>query len=146
MVKRLSTCSKLLFTTIVVSEIEPHISKYSFNGVFIPQLFVSNLMSISCPWIHPSYLSYLYQVFDLRHCYEEMQRQAREACVAVAAQTAAVRGIYNYSAPHTCTYMYMCLCILGLGRRLQNNIRSFVSKNEQIFEGSHVFLSMLLLP
>ena len=62
---------------------------------------------ISSPWIHPSYLSYLYQVFDLRHCYEEMQRQAREACVAVAAQTAAVRGIYNYSAPHTCTYMYM---------------------------------------
>ena len=29
---------------------------------------------------------------------------------------------------------------LGLGRRLQNNIRSFVSKNKRIFESSHVFL------
>ena len=66
----------------------------------------------SSPWIHPSHLlSYIYQVFDLRHCYEEMQRQAREACVAVAAQTAAVRGIsYIYSTVHTCTYMYTCTC------------------------------------
>lgn len=31
-------------------------------------------------------------MFDLRHCYEEMQKQAHEACVAVAKQTAAVRG------------------------------------------------------
>ena len=28
----------------------------------------------------------------MRHCYEEMQKQAHEACVAVAKQTAAVRG------------------------------------------------------
>ena len=33
--------------------------------------------------------------------------------------------------------------ILGLGRRLQNNIQS---KNKQIFKGAHVFLSKLLLP
>ena len=32
------------------------------------------------------------QVFDLRHCYAEMQKQAAEACAAVAAQIAAVRG------------------------------------------------------
>jgi len=31
-------------------------------------------------------------VFDLHQCYEEMQKQAAEACAAVAAQTAAVRG------------------------------------------------------
>ena len=43
------------------------------------------------PNIHTVVTVFL-QVFDLRHCYEEMQRQAREACAAVAAQTAAVRG------------------------------------------------------
>lgn len=32
------------------------------------------------------------QVFDLHHCYEEMQKQAAEACAAVACATAAVRG------------------------------------------------------
>lgn len=40
-----------------------------------------------------NYTLYTYiKVFDLRHCYEEMQKQAHEACVAVAKQTAAVRG------------------------------------------------------
>ena len=33
-----------------------------------------------------------------------------------------------------------------LKQRFKNNICSFVSKNEHIFEGLHVFLSMLLLP
>ena len=42
--------------------------------------------------VHKVYPKAFIKVFDLRHCYEEMQRQAREACVAVAAQTAAVRG------------------------------------------------------
>ena len=32
------------------------------------------------------------QVFDLRQCYLEMQKQAAEACATVAAQKAAVRG------------------------------------------------------
>ena len=36
--------------------------------------------------------------------------------------------------------MYVCMYVLGMGRRLQNNIQSFVSKNERIFEGSQVFL------
>ena len=31
-------------------------------------------------------------MFDLHQCYEEMQKQAAQACAAVAAQTAAVRG------------------------------------------------------
>ena len=43
-----------------------------------------------------------YQVFDLHHCYEEMQRQAREACNAVAVQTAAVRGKVLY-----CRFFYL---------------------------------------
>lgn len=40
--------------------------------------------------------AYLLQVFDLCHCYVEMQKQAAEACAAVAAQTAAVRGKLVY--------------------------------------------------
>lgn len=32
------------------------------------------------------------QVFDLHQCHVEMQKQAAEACAAVAAQTGAVRG------------------------------------------------------
>ena len=39
-----------------------------------------------------------------------------------------------------------CIYLLGLGRRWENGLRSFVSKNERRFEGSHVFLSMLVLP
>ena len=31
-------------------------------------------------------------MFDLHHCYDEMQNQAREACEAVVRATAAVRG------------------------------------------------------
>ena len=34
--------------------------------------------------------------------------------------------------------------VLGLGQRWQNNIRSFVSKNERIFEGLHVFLTLFI--
>ena len=41
---------------------------------------------------HELYNTHL-QVFDLHQCYSEMQKQAAEACAAVAAQTAAVRGV-----------------------------------------------------
>ncbi|XP_019855371.1 PREDICTED: mothers against decapentaplegic homolog 4-like isoform X2 [Amphimedon queenslandica] len=42
--------------------------------------------------VHKIYPKAYIKVFDLRHCYEEMQKQAHEACLAVANQTAAVRG------------------------------------------------------
>eukprot|EP00731_Ephydatia_muelleri_P038181 Em0674g4a len=42
--------------------------------------------------VHKIYPKAYIKVFDLRHCYEEMQKQAAQACAAIAAQTAAVRG------------------------------------------------------
>ena len=50
-----------------------------------------------CPYIPP-------QVFDLHQCYDEMQKQAAEACAAVAAQTAAVRGSGMLGQSATCLY------------------------------------------
>ena len=42
--------------------------------------------------VHKIYPKAFIKVFDLHQCYEEMQKQAAEACAAVATQTAAVRG------------------------------------------------------
>jgi MAD (mothers against decapentaplegic) family protein 4 len=42
--------------------------------------------------VHKIYPKAFIKVFDLHQCYGEMQKQAAEACAAVAAQTAAVRG------------------------------------------------------
>lgn len=42
--------------------------------------------------VHKIYPNAYIKVFDLRQCYEEMQKQANDACAAIAAQTAAVRG------------------------------------------------------
>ena len=42
--------------------------------------------------VHKIYPKAYIKVFDLNQCYEEMQKQAAEACAAVATQTAAVRG------------------------------------------------------
>ncbi|XP_019863679.1 PREDICTED: mothers against decapentaplegic homolog 4-like isoform X2 [Amphimedon queenslandica] len=42
--------------------------------------------------VHKIYPNAYIKVFDLSYCYEEMQKQARKACLAVANQTAAVRG------------------------------------------------------
>ena len=42
--------------------------------------------------VHKIYPKAFIKVFDLHQCYDEMQKQAAEACAAVAAQTAAVRG------------------------------------------------------
>ena len=40
---------------------------------------------------------------------------------------------------HIHVHVVLHVHVLGLGQRLQN---SFVSKNERIFEGSHVFVSL----
>ena len=47
-------------------------------------------------------------MFDLRQCYEEMQKQANDACAAIAAQTAAVRGEYRqtHSLTNTRTHVH----------------------------------------
>ncbi|CAI8056492.1 Mothers against decapentaplegic homolog 4 [Geodia barretti] len=42
--------------------------------------------------VHKIYPKAFIKVFDLHQCYSEMQKQTAEACAAVAAQTAAVRG------------------------------------------------------
>ena len=42
--------------------------------------------------VHKIYPKAFIKVFDLHQCYQEMQKQATEACAAVATQTAAVRG------------------------------------------------------
>ena len=65
--------------------------------------------------VHKIYPKAFIKVFDLRQCYEEMQKQATDACANVATQTAAVRGeklcvlvfVCEYIAPrayprHTC--------------------------------------------
>ena len=41
-------------------------------------------------------------------------------------------------------YPFIRVHVLGLGRKLQNNIWSFVSKNNQIFEGSNMFLIIFI--
>ena len=46
--------------------------------------------------VHKIYPKAYIKVFDLHQCYEEMQKQAAEACAAVATQTAAVRGMYAH--------------------------------------------------
>ena len=51
--------------------------------------------------VHKIYPKAFIKVFDLHQCYQEMQKQATEACAAVATQTAAVRGMTLY---HTPTY------------------------------------------
>lgn len=43
--------------------------------------------------VHKIYPKAFIKVFDLHQCYEEMQKQATDACAAVATQTAAVRGM-----------------------------------------------------
>ena len=43
---------------------------------------------------------------------------------------------------HTC--MYVLSVSIKAGTKVAKQHLSFVSKNEQIFEGSHVFLSVLL--
>ena len=53
--------------------------------------------------VHKIYPKAYIKVFDLHQCYEEMQRQAAEACAAVAAQTAAVRGKH---IAHLCTHVH----------------------------------------
>ena len=54
--------------------------------------------------VHKIYPKAYIKVFDLHQCYDEMQKQAAEACAAVAAQTAAVRGSsllgQSVSIPH----------------------------------------------
>ena len=42
--------------------------------------------------VHKIYPKAFIKVFDLSQCYEEMQKQAADACANVATQTAAVRG------------------------------------------------------
>jgi len=42
--------------------------------------------------VHKIYPKAFIKVFDLSQCYEEMQKQAADACATVATQTAAVRG------------------------------------------------------
>ena len=69
--------------------------------------------------VHKIYPKAYIKVFDLNQCYEEMQKQAAEACAAVATQTAAVRGnLVNSTAVHLefritkfhySTLLFMCV-------------------------------------
>ena len=50
--------------------------------------------------------------------------------------------MYIQTYQNTDAHIHVHVHVLGL----ENSIQNFVSKNERIFEGLHVFLSMLLLP
>lgn len=63
-------------------------------GDAVHKIYPKAYIKVFLPCPHPSLHHLpLPQVFDLQHCYEEMQKQASDACAAVAAQTAAVRGL-----------------------------------------------------
>ena len=57
-----------------------------------PNILLQNYGVLAVNYLNVMYILLPSQVFDLQQCYEEMQKQAAEACAAVAAQTAAVRG------------------------------------------------------
>ena len=56
--------------------------------------------------VHKIYPKAYIKVFDLNQCYEEMQKQAAEACAAVATQTAAVRGNHAKSEFRITKFLY----------------------------------------
>ena len=76
--------------------------------------------------VHKIYPKAFIKVFDLHQCYQEMQKQATEACAAVATQTAAVRGQNAtlkivYKMPFQAIMLIMlCVCFPG---NLNANIR-----------------------
>jgi MAD (mothers against decapentaplegic) family protein 4 len=75
------------------NETEVWIRCVSEHSVFVQSYFLDYQAGRALgDAVHKIYPKAHIKVFDLRHCYEEMQKQAREGCVAVATQTAAVRG------------------------------------------------------
>lgn len=68
----------------------------SEHSVFVQSYFLDHQAGRSPgDAVHKIYPKAFIKVFDLHQCYEEMQKQAAEACAAVATQTAAVRGNLN---------------------------------------------------
>jgi len=55
--------------------------------------------------------AFFVQVFDLRQCHDEMQRQAQMAIAEVATQQAAVQGMLVYNV------MILCVRIISLYRQ-----------------------------
>ncbi len=65
----------------------------SEHSVFVQSYFLDQQAGRSPgDAVHKIYPKAFIKVFDLHQCYQEMQKQATEACAAVATQTAAVRG------------------------------------------------------
>ena len=89
-------CIGIIFPGVILEEKDNGdvwIRCMSEHSVFVQSYFLDHQAG-RAPGdaVHKIYPKAFIKVFDLHQCYEEMQKQAAEACAAVATQTAAVRG------------------------------------------------------